>query len=110
MLEMSVDLYAVQVLQVGLDISRADTACIQGDDLFLDAGGFGLVLLDDLRLKLTFAIPGDSDFDFSIFRGQRLTAVAITTVICCLALRVMLSVAQFRLKLSLKDFLHRTGE
>src|ERR1700692_3845778 len=58
------DFETVQLIKVRLNIPCTDATSVHRNDLFLDAGSVCLVLLDDLRLKLAFAVSGNSNLYF----------------------------------------------
>ncbi len=70
----------VQVADVGLDLAGAHPARVQGNDLLIQAGQAPLVLGDQLRLKLAFAVAGNGDLDRPVVGQQRLGRATVARV------------------------------
>jgi hypothetical protein len=86
---------------VALDLSHAQPAGIQRNDLVVEAGPAGLVLGHQLRLERTLAITRNLQRQLAEIPLERLAAVAIAGIAAGVGDRLALVVAQVIRHLSL---------
>ena len=102
------DLYAIDVLNVILNIADSHPLGVHGQNLFLDVlTDAGLVFLQHLRLKFALAIPGHGHLHITKVGPQSLAAVTVAAVVRVLVFVVVPAVAQLIVQLGLQTIFHK---
>ena len=103
-------LYAVDIPNMGLNIRRGHAFGVHGQDLLLDVlTDAGLILLQELRLKLPLSVPRDRYLHIAEAGAQGLAAVSVPAVVCVLVFVVVPAVAQFVVQLRIEAVFHEFG-
>ena len=101
-------LYAVNVTDVSFDIRCRHSFGVHGQNLFFNVlTDAGLILLEQLRLKLSLPIPRGADFHVSEAGFQLLAAVTIPGVVCFLVAEIIFAVTEFFIQLRFQSVLHK---
>ena len=103
-------LYAVDIPNMGLNIRRGHAFGVHGQDLLLDVlTDAGLILLQELRLKLPLSVPRDRHLHIAEAGAQGLAAVSVPAVVCVLVFVVVPALAQFVVQLRIEAVFHEFG-
>ena len=92
---------------MSFDIRCRHSFGVHGQNLFFNVlTDAGLVLLEQLRLKLALPIPRRADFHVSKAGFQLLAAVTIPGVVCFLVAEIIFAVTEFFIQLRFQSVLH----
>ena len=109
--EIGRDLYAVNLLQVRLDLPEGHASGVHRDDLVVEAVEARLPFLDELRLELGVTVAWDINVELAALAFDRLRGLAVAGVAGVVPGRVVRLIAEVMGQLALQRPLdHRLGE